>query len=85
MKAKNPYLFPRPLPTGAFSPNECLAILEAHSGTTLLDYFAGQALPALIALHDQSETGALDATTFSAYEYADAMLKARKKFIRENK
>lgn len=52
---------------------------RTHSvgGMTLRDYFAGQALMALIMVID----GALDVDPHAvrAYEYADAMLKEREK------
>jgi len=78
MNAKNPYLFPRPLPIGAFSPDECLAILEAHSGITLRDHFAG------LAMQGDWAEGAIDPSAYKGraeeyYAMADAMLKARKK------
>jgi hypothetical protein len=40
----------------------------------LRDWFAGQALPACIS---GKVFGTLDATALAAYDYADAMLKAR--------
>ena len=46
----------------------------AHEGMTLRDYFAAKAMQALI--HVQVKT-AQQMTTETAYQWADAMLKAR--------
>jgi hypothetical protein len=51
MMSKNigDYVFPRPLPTGEFPPEECLQILKAYSGMTLHDYASLSILQGLMA------------------------------------
>jgi len=44
------------------------------SGMTLRDYFAAKAMQAIISSHDNTT---LDFVSGKAYQYADAMLKAR--------
>ena len=44
------------------------------SGMTLRDYFAARAMQAIISSHDNTT---LDFVSGKAYQYADAMLKAR--------
>lgn len=48
----------------------------AISGISLRDYFAGQALIALISL-DNEESRKTDVCAYIAYQYADAMLYMR--------
>lgn len=54
-----------------------------HSGMTLRDYFAAQALPAIIAAvcarqhHLRDGMGVRQSMAMDAYELADEMLKAR--------
>lgn len=45
------------------------------NGMTLRDYFAGQALAGMLA--DSERSGTLEEYTRYAYDFADAMLKAR--------
>ena len=45
-------------------------------GMSLRDWLAGQALAGLVVTADETSAGA-DLTAGAAYEYADAMLKAR--------
>lgn len=47
MKSDGGSAFPRALPKGEFSPDDCLQIIEAHAGMTLRDYFAAAALQAM--------------------------------------
>jgi hypothetical protein len=47
-------------------------------GATLRDYFAAKALPALISTGNRGEILSEDYAAKMAYEYADAMLQARK-------
>ena len=48
---------------------------ENHSeGMTLRDYFAAKAMQAIISVHDNTT---LEFVSGKAYQYADAMLKAR--------
>jgi len=56
---------------------QATAIIQ--SGLTLRDYFAGHALMSTAHLHDSSE-----ACAKKAYEYADAMMKARKEVSNDN-
>jgi len=45
-----------------------------HNGMDLRDYFASQALPAIISTYKGEDT---ESASVTAYEYADAMMKAR--------
>lgn len=75
-----PYAFPRPLPNVAVPPDEALAIWERHSGMTLRDYFAAQAVQGEVASLVLGETLLkLNPSEIAetAYSIADAMLKAR--------
>ena len=45
---------------------------------TLRDYFAAQAMQAILARTDSRFTTTLEFVAGKAYQYADAMLKARK-------
>ena len=47
-----------------------------ENGMSLRDWFAGQALAALIA-HYEGQDGSMDGIPASAFQYADAMLAAR--------
>ena len=60
----------------AFSWETSLAIL--NPGMSLRDWFAGQALVGLLACPEDS-CGTVKTMAGIAYEYADAMLEARKK------
>ena len=51
-------------------------LAEGEHGMTLRDYFAGQALQALI-LRDGEEADCINVITTTAYQYADDMLKER--------
>lgn len=46
-------------------------------GMTLRDYFAGRAMQAIIGREDNRFTTTLDFVSAKAYQYADAMMKAR--------
>lgn len=48
------------------------------TGMTLRDYFAAKAMQAIIARADSRFTTTLEFVGGKAYQYADAMLKARK-------
>ena len=55
--------------------NHGVQTLGMHiSGMTLRDYFAAKAMQAIISSHDNTT---LDFVSGKAYQYADAMLKAR--------
>ena len=58
--------FPRP---GDFNP---------QTGMTLRDYFAAKAMQAILARTDNRFTTTLEFVGGKSYQYADAMLKARK-------
>lgn len=68
---KNPQAFPSEYP------------YEAQRGMTLRDYFAGQALPAVIkklnfvGLYHEEHSGDSTAVARACYKIADAMLEAR--------
>ena len=47
---------------------------EDKTGMTLRDYFAAKAMQAIISSHDNTT---LDFVSGKAYQYADAMLRAR--------
>lgn len=64
--------FPRPASPGA------MIASESQRGMTLRDYFAGQALAALLVSDSDSETSYRD-TVKNAYYIADAMLEERNK------
>ncbi len=73
--------FPRELPTGEWSPDECMRIIEQHSGMTLRDYFAAKAIAGFIAGHihhyGHDQYWPHPDMAAEAYSVADAMLKAR--------
>lgn len=48
----------------------------AEFGMTLRDFFAAKAMAALIAKYD-GDDGSMDGIPSSAYQYADAMIRAR--------
>jgi hypothetical protein len=50
---------------------------SAYPGMTLRDYFAAKAMQAILARTDSRFTTTLDFVGGKAYQYADAMLKAR--------
>lgn len=81
------YAFPRPRPAGEWHPDEVAEMIPRYSGLTLRDYFATAALAALVGeqtnmdslmrvAERENMTIAHSAATW-AYQYADAMLKAR--------
>jgi len=49
----------------------------AQSGMTLRDYFAAKAMQAIIGREDNRFTTTLEFVGGKAYQYADAMMKAR--------
>ena len=52
-------------------------IIGGSNGMTLRDYFAGRAMQAIIGREDNRFTTTLDFVSAKAYQYADAMMKAR--------
>ena len=58
---------PRAFPTGT-------GVTPYNPGMTLRDYFAAKAMQAIISVHDNTT---LEFVSGKAYQYADAMLKAR--------
>jgi hypothetical protein len=64
----NPSAFPRPS-SGSTQ--------YAQEGMTLRDYFAAKAMQAIIGREDNRFTTTLEFVGGKAYQYADAMLKAR--------
>jgi hypothetical protein len=51
--------------------------LSQYNGMTLRDYFAAKAMQAIIGREDNRFTTTLEFVGGKAYQYADAMLKAR--------
>ena len=49
----------------------------SHRGMTLRDYFAAKAMQAILARTDNRFTTTLEFVGGKAYQYADAMMKAR--------
>ena len=43
-KYDNPFVFPRPLPEGKWTPAECADIMPRYTGITLHDYYVGCAM-----------------------------------------
>jgi len=74
---KNPFAFPRPFSTAELD--------TGAEGMTLRDYFAGQALPSVMAVYIAANGNgcaadhALRNVPALAYKYADAMLAEREK------
>nr|QMS48013.1 hypothetical protein WG33_0212 [uncultured bacterium] len=63
-------------------PDEAIEIVKAHSGMTLRDYFAAQAMQATVAgcpgrASDNTADISYSTVAIDAYKFADAMLKAR--------
>lgn len=52
-------------------------VIEHHKGMTLRDYFAAQAMPAILEQMDVCDGRDLTNSAWIAYQMADAMLKAR--------
>ena len=52
-------------------------IIEHHRGMTLRDYFAAKAMQAIVSTVPHLAVISPDHAAIEAYEYADAMLKAR--------
>lgn len=78
--SSNPPAFPIP----DLYTNDGIGIAEGSPGMTLRDWFAGQALPAVIAAMSAGQHGimvgrsAMESAAYDAYAQADAMLAARK-------
>jgi hypothetical protein len=70
----NPPAFPRPFSTDDVDPD---ISYPANVGMTLRDYFAAKAMQAILARTDSRFTTTLEFVGGKAYQYADAMLKAR--------
>lgn len=83
--------FPRALPKGEFPPADVLRIIQQHAGMTLRDYFAGKAMESMVGALStlgaftnamtreaaDCELSIEDYLAARAYDWADAMLKAR--------
>lgn len=52
---------------------------DKHSGMSLRDYFAGQALPEILAQKDVHDGREFENAAWIAYRMADAMMEARNK------
>ncbi len=66
-------------PTGLITDPRNGQIIGGSNGMTLRDYFAAKALPSMLHANAGKWAGNYDAYAQMAYEFADAMLKARKK------
>lgn len=77
--------FPRELPNVEVPLDEVIDLIRRYEGMSLRDYFAGQALVGCFNFWVQVNARTTigdpnrDAITKLAYEYADAMIKAREK------
>jgi hypothetical protein len=58
-------------------PNEAYGNAGPHTGMTLRDYFAAAALPMAIQEMNEAESYDSNDAAIVAYQYADAMMKAR--------
>lgn len=58
-------------------PNEAYGNAGPHTGMTLRDYFAAAALPMAIQEMNEAESYDSSDAAIVAYQYADAMMKAR--------
>ena len=56
---------------------ECIDGWHTEPGMTLRDYFAAKAMQSILAREDGRSTTTLEFVGNHAYQYADAMLKAR--------
>ena len=72
-------LNPLAFPLGFEESNDGAGPIYRSDGMSLLDWFAGQALPALIARQQDGES--VDEVVSSAYTYAEMMLIRRKRFF----
>lgn len=70
----------------AFPVHPDIGTQEPHAGMTLRDYFAAKAMQGMFAsdTDDWNEQGDWTSRAESAYEMADAMLKAREAAPQEN-
>ena len=66
-------------PTPAFSINDAARVtaVGGEGGMELRDYFAAQALQALIIREGKECSGVINEITTTAYQYADDMMKER--------
>lgn len=73
---KNPPAFPA-APRGCAVSSTRLEALDAHSGMTLRDWFAGHSLQAILTGKSGIHPGDVHLVCADAYLIADGMLKAR--------
>jgi len=70
----NPPAFPHVADILQFDGNSATVKTLTQNGMTLRDYMAAKAMQAIISVHDNTT---LEFVSGKAYQYADAMLKAR--------
>ena len=66
-----------PTPTFSISDEARVTSIGGHDGMDLRDYFAAQALQALIIREGKDHSGIINEITTTAYQYADDMMKER--------
>ena len=66
-----------PTPTFSISDEARVTSVGGEGGMLLRDYFAAQALQALIIREGKDHSGIINEITTTAYQYADDMMKER--------
>ena len=67
-----------PTPTFSINDEARVTAVGGEGGMDLRDYFAAKAMQAIIARADNRFTTTIEFVGGKAYQYADAMMKARK-------
>ena len=68
-----------PTPTFSINNEARITAVGGEGGMELRDYFAAQALPMAIQEMNEAESYNINDAAIVAYQYADAMMKARAK------
>ncbi len=66
-----------PTPTFSINNEARVTAINGEGGMELRDYFAAQALQALIIREGKDHNGIINEITTTAYQYADDMMKER--------